>query len=41
MERISNITYNFDGEPVDSKEFIRLLCESIKLIMDLNNIKQA
>lgn len=41
MERTSNITYNFDGELVDSKEFMRLLCKSIKLIMDSNNIKQA
>lgn len=41
MDRINNITYKFDGEYVDAKEFMKLLCESINLIIESSNIKKA
>lgn len=34
MERVENIIYKTQGEVVDSDEFIRLLCESIKKILE-------
>lgn len=34
MERTNNITYRFDGQSVDTKEFMRLLCESVKKILE-------
>lgn len=34
MNRTKNITYKFYGEYVDDKKFMRLLCESIKKILE-------
>lgn len=34
MERTDNITYKFQGKNVDAEEFMRLLCESIKNILN-------
>lgn len=34
MKRTNNVSYRFDGQYVDTKEFMRLLCESVKKILE-------